>query len=278
MSMKKRIHIYRKKYQYREFIEIMSPFESPYLSLMVPRRCREPLVHEANFLYGLRTISAPTAPQGNSAFESGRESEIEGGREKGGWRGRGLVRLRQSIVLPFIRRHVTNPVDPFRSSRLVTLSSASSALGILNLITNCPNARHTVPPPPSSATLLRLGRFLSLTPSSYSLCPHSLILPFLPSISCSVSRSLARDSDEKTLVARSELLAGRLYLQHSFSGKSRRNPSPSPDVRPFFSHHLFPFLIALIAYLFCILAILPFINVIKISYIADGFYRHFLSI
>lgn len=64
---------------------------------------------------------------------------------------------------PFIRRHVTatrgRPVSI--PCPLVTLSSASSALGIFNLITNCPR---TPPSPPSCAARFRF----SLVPLSSS--------------------------------------------------------------------------------------------------------------
>lgn len=172
---------------------------------------------------------------------------------------------------PFIRRHVTKPPvdDPFRSRPLVTLSSASSALGILNLITNCPNARHQRPPCLSLSPLLfcpsqrggfRVSSRLAFPPS----CPHSqppvcahIYSLSPPSLLChSSSRVLVcARSDEKLFVARSRRNywpAGFIYSIH-FPWKSRRNPSPAVRRQPFFS--LFfshPFLVSLIAYLFCI--------------------------
>lgn len=120
--------------------------------------------------------------------------------------------------------------DPFRSSGpLVTLSSASSALGILNLITNCPNA----PPTACPSSRFRFPSFPSR---------HLGLFFFARDPMKNSRRSIA-----------TELLAGRLYLWHSFSWRWRpRTQSVGVHYFSFplflFSHRFF---ISLITYLFC---------------------------
>jgi len=136
--------------------------------------------------------------------------------------------------------------DPFRSRSLVTLSSASSALEIFNLITNCPNA--------TQSTLLRRAfpLFLVLF-SSFSSSSVSLLFRPVPLF---LARGPMKNSRRSIAT---ELLAGRLYLWHSFSWRSRTAGLP------FFSLSLFHlFLFYLINYLLIPRLILSMLSVLLI--------------
>lgn len=121
---------------------------------------------------------------------------------------------------PFIRRHVTatrgRPVSI--GVRRFTLSSASSALGIFNLITNCPYAPSLPPSVPAPSPRFR-----------FFLVPFSAV-----SACASLCHSFSRARDPMKNSRRSiatELLAGRLYLWRSFSWRSR--PGRAQPVRHF---------------------------------------------
>lgn len=127
--------------------------------------------------------------------------------------------------------------DPFRSRPLVTLSSASSALGIFNLITNCPNVTR---PTPSCAARFRF--------STAPFPPPPPALPPPPPVPLFLARDPMKNSRRSIAT---ELLAGRLYLWRSFSWRSRRSGRNSSAISfslslspaRFFSHSSLPHLV-----------------------------------